>query len=93
MPAVITSLKLEPDLRARVLTLAEKQRRKPHWIMLEAIRQYVEREEGRDAAWQDAMRAWKNYRSTGLHATAEEMEAWFDKLEAGTDAEPPACHR
>ncbi len=50
-------------------------------------------EGNREEDWQDAMRAWENYSRTGLHATEEEMEPWFDKLEAGIDAEPPKSHR
>jgi hypothetical protein len=40
-----TSIKLDPKLKARVDDIAQAQRRSAHWIMIEAIRQYVEREE------------------------------------------------
>ncbi len=39
-----------------------------------------------------ALAAWTDYQATGLHATAEEAEAWLAKLEAGVDAEVPKCH-
>ena len=42
--------------------------------------------------WQDAIRAWKEYQATGLHATREEADAWLARLEAGEDVEPPECH-
>lgn len=93
MSQTVTSIKLATELKERVRALADKCQRKPHWIMHEAIRQYVEREEQRQAAWQDAMQAWENYRATGLHATEADMEHWLDNLEAGVDAEPPACRR
>ncbi|WP_254914540.1 CopG family ribbon-helix-helix protein [Pigmentiphaga sp. NML030171] len=60
--------------------------------MREAITQYVEREEKREAFKQDAMRAWNDYQANGLHVTLEEADAWLAKLEAGEDAEPPKCH-
>jgi predicted transcriptional regulator len=41
---------------------------------------------------QDALAAWKNYQATGLHATAEEADAWLAKLEADEQAEAPDCH-
>ena len=93
MSQVVTSLKLDAALRDRVKSLADKRHRKAHWVMVEAIREYVEREESRQSAWEDAMKAWENFRATGLHATEEEMEAWFDQLEAGNDVEPPACRQ
>ncbi len=61
--------------------------------MREAITQYVEREEKREAFRQDTLRAWDEYRTTGLHATAEEVDAWLASW--GTDDEGPApeCHK
>jgi predicted transcriptional regulator len=87
-----TSIKLDDALKGRVQNLAEARRRSAHWIMREAIAQYVEREEKREALRQDAMRAWDEYQQTGLHLTLEEADAWLAKLEAGEDAEPPKCH-
>jgi predicted transcriptional regulator len=60
--------------------------------MREAITQYVDREEKRQAFYQEALQSWETYQRTGLHATGEEVDAWLAKLEAGEDAEPPACH-
>jgi predicted transcriptional regulator len=60
--------------------------------MREAVEQYVGREEKREQYRQDALAAWSEYQATGLHATAEEADAWLSKLEAGEDAEAPSCH-
>lgn len=90
--ATATSIKLDDELKGRVQHLAEARRRTPHWIMREAIAQYVEREEKREAFKQDATRAWEEYQRTGLHLTLEEVDAWLAKLEAGEDAELPECH-
>lgn len=87
-----TSLKIDDTLKGRVQQLASQRRRSPHWIMLEAIQQYVEREEKREAFKQDALCAWEAYQRTGLHLTLEEADAWLAKLEAGEDAELPKCH-
>jgi predicted transcriptional regulator len=43
-----TSIKLDDELKSRVQQLANLRRRSPHWVMREAIRQYVEHEEARD---------------------------------------------
>ena len=60
--------------------------------MREAIAQYVEREEKREAFRRDAIEAWEEYQRTGMHLTFEEADAWLAKLEAGEDAELPNCH-
>lgn len=90
--ATATSIKLDDSLKGRVRHLAEARRRSPHWIMREAIAQYVEREEKREALRQDAMRAWEDYQRTGQHLTLEEADAWLAKLEAGEGADLPKCH-
>jgi predicted transcriptional regulator len=90
--AAATSIKLDETLKGRVQHLAEVRRRSSHWIMREAIAQYVEREEKREAFRQDAIRAWDEYQQKGLHLTLEEADAWLAKLELGEDVEPPKCH-
>ena len=90
--AATTSLKLDSELKQRVQQLASSRRRSAHWIMREADEQYVSREEKREAFRHDALAAWNNYQATGLHATAEEADAWLAKLEAGEDAKAPECH-
>ena len=93
MPASsTTSLKLDSELKKRVHRLAAERRRSPHWVMREAVEQFVEREEKREKLRRDALAAWNHYRTTGLHVTAEEADAWLAKLEAGEDAEAPECH-
>ena len=87
-----TSLKLDVELKERVQRLAVARRRSAHWIMREAVTQYVSREEQREQFRQDALAAWNDYQATGLHATAEETDAWLAKLEAGEVAEAPECH-
>ena len=87
-----TSLKLDAELKDRVQRLAASLRRSPHWVMREAVEQYVAREEKREQLRQDALAAWNHYQTTGLHATADEADAWLAKLEAGEDAEAPECH-
>ncbi|MBI1740706.1 MAG: ribbon-helix-helix protein, CopG family [Candidatus Koribacter versatilis] len=86
-----TSLKLDIKTKERVQRLASARRRSPHWVMREAIEQYVEREEKREQFRQDALAAWAHYQTTGRHVTAEEADAWLAKLEAGKDAAPPKC--
>ena len=94
MPApTTTSLKIDVDLKERVQRLAAARRRSAHWIMREAVEQYVGREEKREQFRRDALAAWDAYQATGLHATAEEADAWLARLEAGEPAETPQCHR
>ena len=87
-----TTIKIDESIKKRVKILADSRHRSPHWLMQEAIREYVEREEKREVLRKDAVLAWEAYQSTGLHVTFEEADAWLAQLEEGNDMEPPACH-
>ncbi len=87
-----TSLKIDDTLKSRVQRLASQRRRSPHWIMLEAIEQYVEREEARESFKQEALASWTAYKESGQHLRGEEARAWLSTW--GTDDEQvvPECH-
>jgi predicted transcriptional regulator len=89
---VATSLKIDDELKARIQHLAQIRRRSAHWIMNEAIQQYVEREEARESFKNEALASWAAYRETGRHLTGQEARAWLNTW--GTEAEStiPPCH-
>jgi predicted transcriptional regulator len=95
MAATVTrpvAIKIDEDIKARIKRLADARLRTSHWLMREAITQYVDREEKREAFRQDTLKAWEAFRENGLHATADEADAWLAQLEQGHDVEPPECH-
>lgn len=92
MPLTTTSLKLDAEIKARVQHLAENRRRSANWLMGEAIREYVEREETREQLHRDALVAWAAYQETGRHVTQDAADRWLARLEAGETAAPPECH-
>ena len=86
------AIKIDEDIKARVKRLAQARQRTPHWLMREAITQYVDREEKREAFRLDSQLAWEAFRANGLHVSADEADAWMAELEQGNDIEPPECH-
>jgi predicted transcriptional regulator len=92
MSVSAVAVKLDPKIKERIKRLAETRHRSTHWMMKEAISQYVDREEKRESFRQDALKAWQEYQTTGLHVTQREAEAWLSKLEDGKDTDPPKCH-
>ncbi len=85
---------IDPDLQRRVVALAHVQQREASWLILDALREYVEREERTKVHWDEAMQSWEEYQQNGLHITHEEMESWFDQIDNGqTEALPCACHK
>ena len=91
--AKTVSVKLDNAMRDRIKHLAGVQHRTTHWILREAIAQYVDREEKREAFRQSTLAAWQEHQETGMHVTGDEVEAWLASW--GTDNELPApkCHK
>jgi len=86
------AIRIDELIKARVKRLADARKRTSHWLMREAITQYVEREEKREAFRRGTLKAWEDFRENGLYVTADEADAWMAQLEQGPDAEPPHAH-
>jgi len=89
---VATSLKIGDKLKLRVQKLARLRQRSAHWIMQEAIQQYVEREEARESFKKEALASWTAYQETGRHLTGPEVRAWLNTWGTQAEAELPECH-
>lgn len=87
-----TSLKLDYSLKNKVQYLAELKQRTAHWVMSEAIRQYVEREEAQENFKAEALASWEHFQETGLHVTGEEVKAWLQTWGTDEEQEAPECH-
>ncbi|MGC8519607.1 MAG: CopG family ribbon-helix-helix protein [Steroidobacteraceae bacterium] len=87
-----TSLKIDEELKTRVQHLAQLRQRSAHWIMHEAIQQYVEREEARESFKREALASWTAYQETGQHLSGQEVRAWLNTWGTEAAVEPPKCH-
>lgn len=96
LPATVStmaiSLPLDEDLQNRLRDLAGAKRQPAERLMLEAVREYVEREEARQSFAQEALASWAAYRETGRHLSAQELRDWLDRWGTDAPAEPPECH-
>lgn len=94
MTSTAMAVKIDNEIRKRLKNLAESKQRSTHWLMREAITQYVEREDKRESFRKDAIRAWEEYQDTGLHVTGTEVRDWLDTwgTEADKEKDAPPCH-
>lgn len=86
------SVKIDDDLKRRIQNLADARHRSAHWIMREAIRDYVEREEAREGFKQDALASWTAYKESGRHLTGQEVRNWLNTWGTDEEKEIPPCH-
>ena len=87
------SVKLDPETKAKLEHLAQARDRSPHWMMREAITQYVEREERKEAFRRDTLDAWQEYQETGLHVSLDKADQWLAGWGTETEGGVPRCHK
>ena len=87
------AIKLDQDTQDRVKRLADSRQRTPDWMMKEAINQYLEREEKREVFRQDAVNTWDEYKTTGMHVSADEVTAWLETWGEENEQAAPICHK
>ncbi|NBJ14760.1 MAG: ribbon-helix-helix protein, CopG family [Dehalobacter sp. 4CP] len=85
------AVKLDPEIRERLKKLAEIKRRSPHWLMKEALREYVEKEEGAEKLRQEAIERWEAYKASGECVSNEAVMAWLDTWGTGNETKRPPC--
>lgn len=96
MPITATktvSVKLDDEMRDRIKHLAEIRHRTTHWVMREAIQQYVEREEKREAFRQATLAAWEEYQETRISVAADEVTAWLETWGEDNEQPAPKCRK
>ncbi len=87
------SVKLDPEERARLLALATARKRSSHYLMREAVREYLTREELRQDFADEAEKARIDYEKTGLHVTLDEVDAWVKSLGTRKPKRFPKWHK
>ena len=86
------SLRVDPAIKERLQAIAQRHKRSAHALAQEAVSIFVEKQEAKDRMNLEAVQAYNDYKSTGLHVTHEQLDTWLDTW--GTENEQPApqCH-
>ena len=92
MTTIAVAIKIDQKTKDRYNNLARIKDRSAHWMMREAIRQYLDREEKRESFHRDAMKSWNEYQETGLYATGDEVITWLKTWGTGNEKDAPECH-
>ena len=93
MTTTAVAIKIDQETKERYKNLARIKNRSTHWMMREAINQYLEREEKRESFHHDALNSWNEYQETGLHATGDEVIKWLNTWGTDDEMDVPECHQ
>ncbi|MHC1730063.1 MAG: CopG family ribbon-helix-helix protein [Syntrophobacteraceae bacterium] len=79
------AVKLDDETFERLKALGATRQRSPHWLMKEAIRQYLDREEEAEHIRRDTLDRWARFEETGKLISHEDVDNWLETW--GTDRE------
>lgn len=86
------SVKLDASDKERLNSLAVARKRTSHYLMKEAIQEYIKREEINQNFIRASEASDKHAEKTGLHVTSQEVDAWVKSLKSDPTAKIPKCH-
>ncbi|WP_139168654.1 MULTISPECIES: CopG family transcriptional regulator [unclassified Duganella] len=86
-------VQLETALKRKLEAVAEARGQAADDLASEAIALFLEQADSLTPAEKAARQSWEHYKTTGLHLTMAEADAWLSELEGGQNIEPPPCHR
>lgn len=86
------TVKLDASFRSRIKNIATAKNRTSHYVMREAITQYLEKEEIEQHQIAIAEESLDHYEKTGLHVTLDEMKAWLKEKKLNRNTPMPVCH-
>ena len=89
MSIISTSVKISPELKARIQRLATLTRRSPHNLMVEALEREVSREEKLYTFVQEALKADRAIEEGGEVYQAEDVHRWLQQLANGETINRP----
>lgn len=87
------SVKLDSSDRERINLLATVKKRTAHYLMKEAIHEYIQREESHLNFIRAAEASAREYDDTGLHVTLDEMDSWMESWGTDNEKPMPICHK
>ena len=87
--AATTTIRLPPQLRARLKALSRQTGRSAHSLIVEAVERQADYEEQLQLLVQDAIAADIRIEETGEVYRAEDVHAWIERLAARPGAARP----
>lgn len=84
----VTSIRLQEDLEALLEKTANRLHRSKNWLINQALREYLERDQSEQQRWQETVEALKSA-STGKVVSSDKVHAWLESWGKEDELPPP----
>ncbi len=82
----VTTVRLQPDVESGLEAMADKLHRSKSWVINQAVREFLERQEQEQTRWHETLKAMESV-AQGRVVSREAVHAWLRSW--GTDSELP----
>lgn len=84
----VTSVRLQPDVETPLEALATRLDRSKNYLINQAIKEFLERQNEEEARWQETLEAIESIQS-GKRVEEAEVTAWLESWGTESESEPP----
>lgn len=84
----ITSVRLQPDIEQELDALATNLQRSKSWVINEAVREYLERQDQEKTRWQETLKAMDSV-AKGQVVSSAAVDAWLESWGTEDELPPP----
>ncbi len=88
----VTSVRLQPEVESGLNALAEKLNRSRNWLVNQAIREFVARQDLEQSRWAETLAAIESV-AQGRVLSSEAVHAWLDSWGRPEELPPPKAGR
>lgn len=84
----VTTVRLQPGIEADLEVMADQMQRSKSWLINEALREYLARQHGEQARWQDTLAAMESV-AKGQVVSGEAVHEWLASWGTTNELPPP----
>lgn len=84
----ITSIRLQSDLESQLENLAQNFHRSKNWLINQAIREYIEKNQQETKRWEETLIALESVKN-GQGIPEENVDLWLGSWGTDTEMKPP----
>lgn len=84
----VTTVRLQPEVESGLEVMADKLQRSKNWLVNQAIREFVERQEQAQSRWSETLTAMESV-TQGKSVTGHAVNAWLESWGSPNELPPP----
>ena len=84
----VTTVRLQPEVEAGLESVADQLQRTKSWVINQAIREYLERQQLEQTRWQETLEAMDSV-AQGKVVSGEAVHAWLRSWGSADELPPP----